>query len=85
MEFSLPNEGITNTLATSYLNYALPAIGKYLVNDEPSYQYLGESIQTFPAPNVFKSMLIDANFSHVKIETLLLGSVRIYSAYKTAP
>ena len=83
MEFSLPENPVINSLATGYLNHALPLIGRYLVNDESSYKYLGESIQTFPKPEKFKDMLLDAMFTHVDIETLMLGAVRIYKAYKT--
>jgi demethylmenaquinone methyltransferase/2-methoxy-6-polyprenyl-1,4-benzoquinol methylase len=66
----------------TYAHRILPKIGKAIADDEASYRYLAESIDRFPAPNVFAAMIADAGFAAVKVEKLLGGLVCIHSGWK---
>lgn len=55
---------------------------RLVANDEPSYQYLVESIAKFPSQETFASMVEDAGLARVNYENLTGGIVAIHSGYK---
>ncbi|XP_017982377.1 PREDICTED: 2-methoxy-6-polyprenyl-1,4-benzoquinol methylase, mitochondrial [Theobroma cacao] len=60
----------------------VPAVGKLVTGDRDSYQYLVESIRSFPPQETFASMLAEAGFKKVEFENLLGGVVAIHSGLK---
>ncbi|WRX34281.1 UbiE/COQ5 methyltransferase - like 4, partial [Theobroma cacao] len=60
----------------------VPAVGKLVTGDRDSYQYLVESIGSFPPQETFASMLAEAGFKKVEFENLLGGVVAIHSGLK---
>ncbi|MFM8453864.1 MAG: bifunctional demethylmenaquinone methyltransferase/2-methoxy-6-polyprenyl-1,4-benzoquinol methylase UbiE [Gammaproteobacteria bacterium] len=60
----------------------LPQLGKMITQDEASYRYLAESIQTFMSPDQLLKHLEQAGFKRSKAQSLSFGLVYIHAAYK---
>jgi demethylmenaquinone methyltransferase/2-methoxy-6-polyprenyl-1,4-benzoquinol methylase len=66
----------------AYSFTAIPAIGKVVTGDGQPYRYLVESIRTFPEPEQFKSLIVEAGFSRVTYRCLSGGIVAIHSGWR---
>jgi len=66
----------------AYSKYCIPAMGKYIAEDEASYRYLIESIHMHPDQETLKNMLLEAGFSRISYLNLSGGIVAIHKAYK---
>lgn len=64
-----------------YSFQVIPKLGKYVANDEESYQYLVESIRMFPSQEDFQEQL-SAHFVMEPYEDLNAGIATIWSGYK---
>jgi demethylmenaquinone methyltransferase/2-methoxy-6-polyprenyl-1,4-benzoquinol methylase len=60
----------------------LPKMGKWVANDEASYQYLAESIRMHPDQETLKIMMETAGFSKVEYHNLTGGIVALHIGYK---
>lgn len=81
MEFHpLPESHPLQNLYSHYLNTALPFLGSVIAQDHDSYQYLGESIQTFFTPDALQKLLKDAGFTYTFCRPLMRGIVVIHEA-----
>jgi demethylmenaquinone methyltransferase/2-methoxy-6-polyprenyl-1,4-benzoquinol methylase len=60
----------------------IPKIGKIVADDENSYRYLAESIQTYFSPNEIKDMLSKAGFDNTKVVNLLEDVATIHIGQK---
>ncbi len=83
LEFSKVNNEFLQKFYDLYSFNIVPKIGKYVLNDEDSYQYLVESIRKFPNQENFKKMIQNANFSDVTYKSLTFGTVAIHVGYKS--
>ncbi len=61
---------------------AIPKMGKIIVNDSDSYQYLVESIRKFPDQEEFLKLLQYAGFKNSKYRNLSLGIAALHSGWK---
>ncbi len=79
LEFSKPQ-----ILAGAYDAYSklIPIMGKIIANNQEAYQYLVDSIRTFPNQEAFSAMIKEAGFSNITHTNLSAGIVCIHSAYK---
>tara|TARA_B100000035_G_scaffold310947_1_gene319635 strand:- start:3652 stop:4386 length:735 start_codon:yes stop_codon:yes gene_type:complete len=82
MDFKRPRNKIFSKLFNLYTLKVIPSIGKVIANDEESYRYLGESIQTYFSPNEIRDMCIYAGFEDIKIINLLEDVATIHIAKK---
>ena len=82
LEFSLPQLSILRAIYRVYLHRVLPLIGSILTSERSAYQYLGDSIEQFPADAAMMSLLKECGFSDVHVEPLTGGIVTIYTAEK---
>ncbi|MCL4104915.1 UNVERIFIED_CONTAM: hypothetical protein GTU68_018622 [Idotea baltica] len=82
LEFSqLPNPA----MQWAYDRYSfnvIPRMGKLIVNDADSYQYLVESIRNFPDQDTFAGMVSQAGFENVKYRNMTMGVVALHSGWK---
>lgn len=72
-------------LAKIYDFYSLnviPKLGDLIVGDKESYQYLVESIRTFPAQEDFIKMMEESGFKVNKFQNLTGGVVSLYTGYR---
>jgi len=60
----------------------LPALGARVAGDAESYQYLAESIRTFPDQNKLAGMLRAAGFARVDVRNLSGGIAAIHSGWR---
>jgi len=82
LEFSKVNNYFLQKIYDSYSFNVIPKIGKMVLNDKNSYQYLVESIRKFPSQEKFASMLKDIGFSKVEYKNLTFGTAAIHIAEK---
>ena len=64
------------------LEKVLPRIGKMVAGDADSYQYLAESIRTFPDQETLAEMMRDAGLEQVKVRNLSGGIAAIHSGWR---
>ncbi len=82
LELSAPRSG---SLASAYLLYftrALPKVGALFSRHVSAYQYLPDSVASFPAPEDFAAQIRAAGFRNVRWRPLTLGVVVLYIGYK---
>jgi demethylmenaquinone methyltransferase/2-methoxy-6-polyprenyl-1,4-benzoquinol methylase len=60
----------------------LPRLGQMVAGDADSYQYLAESIRTFPDQETLAGMMRGAGLSRVAYENLSGGIVAIHSGWR---
>jgi demethylmenaquinone methyltransferase/2-methoxy-6-polyprenyl-1,4-benzoquinol methylase len=81
LEFSKPQNPVID--AGYRLFQAMwPGIGRLVVEDAASYQYLVESIRHHPDQKALKIMLMDAGFKDVEYHNLLSGVAAIHRGVK---
>ncbi len=83
LDFKKPRNDIYSRLFKMYTLNIIPKIGKIIANDEESYRYLGESIQTYFSPNEINNMLIESGFIRTRIINLLEDVATIHIGYKS--
>jgi len=72
-------------LAKAYDFYSfniLPKMGKFIADDEASYQYLAESIRMHPDQETLKQMMLDAGFDKVEYLNMSNGIVALHRGWK---
>lgn len=80
LEFGLPVIPAVRPLYLWYFNHVLPRIGRAVSRHTEAYDYLPQSVGTFPWGEAFARILRDTGFSHVEARPLSLGIVYLYSA-----
>lgn len=84
MELSPLKSGIISEIYDIYSFKIIPKIGKLIVDDEESYQYLVESIRKFPKPEDFATLIENAGFTGVDYKSMNFGTVAIHYGYKSS-
>lgn len=79
LDFSIPPAPF-RWIYRPYLHYALPRIAGWLTGERSAYQYLGESIEQFPAGNTMTALMRASGFATAEAEPLTGGIVSIYTA-----
>ncbi len=82
LEFSRPQLQGLNPIYDFYSFRILPKIGKWVANDEASYQYLAESIRMHPDQETLKNMMEDAGFERVSYQNMSGGIVALHKGFK---
>ena len=82
LEFSKPTSKEFSKVYDFYSFNILPKIGKFVANDETSYQYLAESIRMHPDQETLKSMMLEVGFDNVNYENLTGGVVALHEGKK---
>jgi demethylmenaquinone methyltransferase/2-methoxy-6-polyprenyl-1,4-benzoquinol methylase len=82
LEFSrLTVEGLTS-LYDAWSFQVLPALGRLVAGDADSYQYLAESIRTFPDQETLAAMMAVAGFSRISVRNLSGGIAAIHAGWR---
>jgi demethylmenaquinone methyltransferase/2-methoxy-6-polyprenyl-1,4-benzoquinol methylase len=82
LEFSRLQVAVMEGLYDRWSFDVLPRVGKMVAGDSESYQYLAESIRTFPDQDTLAGMLLDAGLERVKFENLSGGIAAIHSGWR---
>ncbi len=83
LEFSTPKGPIFGPLFSFYFRRILPAIGGFVSRSRSSYEYLPESVRSFPDGDDFLRLLRASGFSDTAALRLTLGIATIYTGIKT--
>lgn len=82
LEFSKLIIPVLRPLYDAWSFQALPRIGQIIAKDRDSYQYLAESIRTFPDQETLKTMMEDAGLERVSYQNLSGGIAAIHSGWR---
>lgn len=82
LEFSRVQVAVLTPLYDQWSFKVLPRLGRMVANDEASYQYLAESIRTFPDQKHLATMLRAAGFERVSVRNLSGGIAAIHAAWR---
>jgi demethylmenaquinone methyltransferase/2-methoxy-6-polyprenyl-1,4-benzoquinol methylase len=81
LDFSLP-KGLLRSPYRFYLHHILPRFAALMTGDRSAYEYLGESIEAFPAGEEMNALLKQNGFSQAACLPLTGGIVSLYVATK---
>ena len=82
LEFSQPNIFPFKQLYQFYFKYILPLLGKIISKDNSAYNYLPESVSTFPYGKKLNRIIEKCGYNKAKNQSLTLGIASIYIAEK---
>ena len=82
LEFSHLQVAALAPLYDAWSFRALPLLGRYVAKDAASYQYLAESIRTFPDQETLADMMRGAGFARVEVRDLSGGIAAIHSGWR---
>jgi demethylmenaquinone methyltransferase/2-methoxy-6-polyprenyl-1,4-benzoquinol methylase len=83
LDFSLPSPPL-RWIYRPYLHHVLPRIAALLTHEKAAYDYLGNSIETFPCGPAMCALINQRGFSGAAAEPLSGGIVSIYTATRAA-
>jgi demethylmenaquinone methyltransferase / 2-methoxy-6-polyprenyl-1,4-benzoquinol methylase len=78
LELSVPKCRITKPLVLTYLTEILPLIGSMQSGDLAAYQYLSDSILSFPPPEELEKTMISKGFKVVRSISQTQGICHLY-------
>jgi demethylmenaquinone methyltransferase/2-methoxy-6-polyprenyl-1,4-benzoquinol methylase len=78
LEFSLPSSRWFRKIYLFYFRKILPVIGGIISGDMYAYNYLNQTVETFPYGEEFCNLMLEAGFSKVKFVPLTFGIASIY-------
>jgi len=82
LDFSMPRPPLAAAYRF-YLHRMLPKIAGSLTGHRAGYEYLGESIESFPSGKAMCRLIEENNFRDARALPLAAGIVSIYTAIKT--
>ncbi len=82
LEFSRLRVVALQPLYDAWSFRVLPVLGRHVAQDEASYQYLAESIRTFPDQETLAGMMAVAGFARVDVRNLSGGIAAIHSGWR---
>jgi len=82
LEFSRVQVAALLPLYDTWSFRVLPRLGRLVAEDADSYQYLAESIRTFPDQDRLAGMLRQAGFARVDVRSLSGGITAIHSGWR---
>lgn len=84
LDFSLP-QGLLRHPYRIYLHHVLPRLAGLITGQRDAYEYLGGSIEQFPAGEQMQRLLESCGFNDTSATPLTCGVVSIYQASRPAP
>ncbi len=82
LEFATPRNKIWRAVFHLYFLKILPAIGRVISGDRKAYDYLPQSVETFPQYSEFATELEHFGFENVEFRSLTGGIAILYFAVK---
>lgn len=80
MDFSLPAAAPIRAVYRLYLHRVLPRVAGWLTGRPEAYEYLAESIESFPRGEAMRDLLRESGFADPAEIPLCLGVAAIYTA-----
>jgi len=82
LEFAIPKNRFIQPVFRFYFSRILPFLGRLVSKDAFAYNYLPDSVHSFPHGAEFKEIMEKCGFSEVKIKPLTFGIANIYTGIK---
>lgn len=82
LEFGAPTLAGVRAAYLFYFRHVLPLVGRVISRHNAAYSYLPASVAAFPSPDDFLSLLRQAGFSEVRVDSLTLGIVYLFVGRK---
>jgi len=82
LEFSIPKNRFFRSFFNFYFFRIMPLVGRMLSKDAHAYNYLPDSVQSFPYGEKFKNILEDCGFEKIMVRSLTFGIANIYAGVK---
>jgi demethylmenaquinone methyltransferase/2-methoxy-6-polyprenyl-1,4-benzoquinol methylase len=82
LEFSRLQVAALAPLYDAWSFRVLPRLGRAVAHDAESYQYLAESIRTFPDQETLAGMMGEAGLAQVRVRNLTGGIAAIHSGWR---
>ncbi|MDA8253694.1 MAG: class I SAM-dependent methyltransferase [Rhodospirillales bacterium] len=82
LEFSRVQVAALRPIYDAWSFHVLPRLGRVVAQDEASYQYLAESIRTFPDQATLAGMMEQAGLARVRVRNLSGGIAAIHSGWR---
>ena len=82
LEFSKVVLPVLDKIYDTYSFSVLPWLGSQVAGDKDSYQYLAESIRTFPDQQAFKARIESAGFKQASVRNLSGGIAALHMAWR---
>ncbi len=79
LDFSVPPPPL-RWVYRPYLHYVLPRVAAFVTGKKAAYDYLGDSIETFPHGRAMCALLREAGFEEPRWSALTGGIVSLYTA-----
>jgi len=83
MDFSLPESAPFRAVYRAYLHHCLPRIAALVTGNRDAYEYLGDSIESFPRGASMLALIEKCGFAETRRRLLLNGVASIYTAIKS--
>jgi demethylmenaquinone methyltransferase/2-methoxy-6-polyprenyl-1,4-benzoquinol methylase len=83
LELSEPRSGIMGPLARLHVHVIVPWVGG-LLSGSKEYRYLQQSIERFPAPAAFATLMGEAGIEVERVEALTFGVCHLYVGKRPA-
>lgn len=82
LEFSKPRSRLLNHLYDLWSIQGIPRLGRWIAQDEASYQYLVESIRRHPDAETLQQQILLVGFDRCQFHRLSGGIVALHRAWK---
>ena len=82
LEFSIPKNRFFRSIFHFYFFRILPLVGRWVSKDAGAYNYLPNSVQSFPHGAKFGNIMERCGFEDIKIKSLTWGIASIYTGIK---
>ena len=80
LDFSLPSSPLLRPFYRFYLHHILPRLAGWLTGKADAYEYMGQSIESFPSGNALCTLLEQCGFEQTNTKPLTAGIVSVYTA-----
>ncbi len=82
LEFSNPTNRFIGWLYRIYSHKVLPWVGGLISHNRSAYEYLPNSVDSFPNPEAFEKIIASAGFDNITRRSQSFGIAQIYIAQK---
>ena len=82
LEFSLPQNALVRGAYLIFFRHILPRLGGLISGDRQAYEYLNQTVETYPYGRAFTDILERVGFSNCSCRPLTFGIASLYSGRK---
>jgi demethylmenaquinone methyltransferase/2-methoxy-6-polyprenyl-1,4-benzoquinol methylase len=84
LEFSLPRNAVVRGVYLLFFRHILPRFGGLISGDRKAYQYLNQTVETYPYGKVFTDIMERVGFKSSACKPLSFGIASLYTGEKSS-